>query len=114
MPLAAGRRSTKKKQVTSKRRQDAETRFQASKVATNKWMEQFDTDRSGTMSRAELRPCMETISGGPVSDEDVEGVFRHADRSHTGELSSFEVTIAVSTWHAALKERQFLRESFEK
>jgi Ca2+-binding EF-hand superfamily protein len=120
MPFAAGRAGSAKRKKAkaakkaSPRRVATNAQRVVTKQAINVWLEKFDADGNGQLGRGELKACMESISGSQVSEEDVDSTFKHADRSHTGELTPFEVNIAVATWQSALREKKFIKDAFDK
>ena len=113
----AARARKKRAAAASKRRQETAVRFVESQKKTNEWLEKFDSDKSGTLDKDQLRNCMTSLvpeGGAPPTESEVDEVFYQADRDHNGMLEPLEVSMAVSVWLSMLKEKKFVREVFDK
>jgi len=78
-------------------------------------MAQFDTDKSGRLDKGQLKLLMVHLNGGTdVAEDDLDRLFREADKSKTGDLKLKEIVQASSIWSAMLKEKAFVAEQFDK
>ena len=63
---AAGRHSSSKAKKAkeakaSQRRAEAKERFERESAAANKWIQEFDADKSGALNKEQLLNCMTSI-----------------------------------------------------
>eukprot|EP00930_Biecheleria_cincta_P089309 TRINITY_DN7858_c0_g1_i1.p1 TRINITY_DN7858_c0_g1~~TRINITY_DN7858_c0_g1_i1.p1 ORF type:complete len:176 (+),score=35.68 TRINITY_DN7858_c0_g1_i1:46-573(+) len=70
-------------------------------------MAKFDVSKSGTLSKAEVRPYLVELNGGnEVTDEEVDMVFKAADAKGDGVLSLTELSQATVFWYGHVERRK--------
>jgi Ca2+-binding EF-hand superfamily protein len=69
--------------------------------------EKFDTDKSNSLDKEQLRACLQELnSGEPVSDADVDHVMQKGDILENGVLHRIELRVAVAAWYANAEVKQ--------
>ena len=70
---------------------------QASDI-TNKIFDQFDTDKSGTLDRKELKKILDVAvegTGQTVTEQDINDALREIDTDNSGTVSKAEFTALI-------------------
>jgi Ca2+-binding EF-hand superfamily protein len=76
-------------------------------VKIDEAFKKFDTDKSNSLDKEQLRACLEELnSGEPVTDEEVEHVMTKGDVLGDGVLRRIEFLVALAAWYASAEVKQ--------
>lgn len=66
----------------------------------DKQLEKYDVNKTGTLSRDEVSEYLKELNGGnPVSEQELDMVFKEADVTGTGEITKMELSKATAVWY---------------